>query len=121
MNERLKELRKELNLTQQELGQRVGVKGNTIATYEANIRTPSDAVVKSICFEFRINEEWFRTGEGEMFVLMTEDDEMLAFCADLCNGSDPLIAKIILYYARLPEEDKAFLRKMINDLCHLAK
>ena len=67
MNNRIKEVRKNLKLTQVEFGQKIGVKGNTVTGYEAGIRVPSDAVITSVCREFGINEKWLRDGEGEMF------------------------------------------------------
>lgn len=67
LNERLKKLRKALDLTQREFGERIGVKPNTIATYEIGRNEPIDAVVSLICREFHVNEHWLRTGEGEMF------------------------------------------------------
>ena len=68
MNERLKKLRKALDLTQQEFADRIGVKRNTIATYEIGRNTPLVAVIASICREFNVSETWLRTGEGEMFL-----------------------------------------------------
>lgn len=68
LNERLKKLRKALDLTQQEFADRIGVKRNTIATYEIGRNTPLDAVIASICREFNVSETWLRTGEGEMFL-----------------------------------------------------
>lgn len=67
MNERLKELRRTLNLTQQAFADRLGVKRNTVATYETGKSNPSDAAVLLICREFNVSEIWLRTGEGEMF------------------------------------------------------
>ncbi len=76
MNERLKELRKALNLTQQAFADAIGVKRNTVATYEIGRNEPIDAVIKLICDRFRVNEIWLRTGEGEMFIELSEDDEL---------------------------------------------
>lgn len=67
MNERIKKLRKALDLTQREFGERIGVKPNTIATYEIGRNEPIDAVISLICREFNVSETWLRTGEGEMF------------------------------------------------------
>lgn len=67
MNERIRKLRRTLDLTQKEFGDRIGVKGNTIATYEGGRNEPIDSVISLICREFNVNEEWLRTGEGEMF------------------------------------------------------
>ena len=68
MNERLKKLRKALDLTQQEFADRIGSKRNTVAKYETEVNTPSAAVVSLICREFNVSEEWLRNGTGEMFL-----------------------------------------------------
>lgn len=68
MNERIKRLRKELDLTQQEFADRISVKRGAIANYEIGRNIPSDSVVSLICREFNVNEEWLRSGTGEMFV-----------------------------------------------------
>ena len=67
MNDRIKKLRKHLDLTQREFGERIGIKGNTIANYELGRNEPIDAVISLICREFNVNEAWLRTGTGEMF------------------------------------------------------
>lgn len=67
MKDRIKKLRKTLDMTQQEFADKIGVKRNTIAQYEIGRNEPIDAVVNLICHEFDVNETWLRTGEGEMF------------------------------------------------------
>ena len=67
IKDRIKEIRSKFNLTQQEFAERLGIKRNTIATYETGKSNPSDSAVVLICKEFNVNENWFRTGEGEMF------------------------------------------------------
>lgn len=74
MNERLKQLRERLELTQEEFGKRIGSARNTIANYEMGNRAPSNAILLSICREFNANEEWLRTGKGEMFNKMDAMD-----------------------------------------------
>lgn len=68
MNERIKEVRKALHLTQAAFAGRVGVKQQTIAMLEAGSSNPSEQLINGICREYRVNEDWLRTGEGEMFV-----------------------------------------------------
>lgn len=68
IHERLKKLRKRLELTQQEFADRIGSKRNTVAKYETEANTPSAAVVSLICREFNVNENWLRTGDGNMFL-----------------------------------------------------
>lgn len=67
MKERLKKLRKKLNITQQEFADKIGIKRNSYANYETGRNKPIDAIIKSICREFNVNEEWLRNGTGEMF------------------------------------------------------
>ena len=67
MNERIKKLRKTLDLTQQEFADRIGSVQNTITGYETGRRTPSRQIITLICKAFNVNENWLRTGEGEMF------------------------------------------------------
>ena len=68
LNERIKKLRKGLDLTQQEFANRLGTTRNNIAGYEVGRRSPSEAVISLICKTFNVSETWLRTGEGEMFV-----------------------------------------------------
>lgn len=71
MKDRIKELRQSLNLTQQSFADRIGIKRGAIANYEIGRNEPTDSVVSLICREFRVNEAWLRTGEGEMFLPAT--------------------------------------------------
>ena len=77
MGERIKELRKFLGLTQQEFATRLGSVQNTITGYETGRRTPSNQVIALICREFGVSEEWLRTGEGEMLVAVTPDENFM--------------------------------------------
>lgn len=67
IGDRIKILRKALHLTQQKFGERIGLKQNSVALIEAG-RETSDQTIFAICREFRVSEDWLRTGEGEMFV-----------------------------------------------------
>lgn len=67
IGDRIKTLRKALHLTQQKFGERIGLKQNSVALIEAG-RETSDQTIFAICREFRVSEDWLRTGEGEMFV-----------------------------------------------------
>lgn len=73
LNERIKKLRRSLDLTQQGFAEKIGTARNNIAGYETGKRSPSEAVISLICKTFNVNEEWLRTGAGEMFVPREED------------------------------------------------
>ena len=68
LGERIKKVRKNLDLTQQKFADQIGTTQNNIASYEIGRREPSAAAVNNICKTFNISETWLRTGEGEMFL-----------------------------------------------------
>lgn len=102
VKDRIKAVRKALGLTQQALADRLGIKQNTVAQYEIGRNEPIDAVVTLLCREFRVNETWLRTGEGEMFQAVDREKEIAAFIADII--SDP---------------DKDFQRRFVSALARL--
>lgn len=116
MNERIKKLRKALDLTQQAFADRIGLKRNTIAQYEIGRNEPIDAVILSICREFDVNEDWLRTGNGEMFVEMTEQDKVMKYTGLLLKDEDSVVASaiqtLIVTYEQLDEASKATLEKI---------
>ena len=67
MKDRIRLIRHNAGLTQEQFGKKIGVTRNAIATYETNVRIPIDVVVHSICQEFDVNETWLRTGEGPIY------------------------------------------------------
>lgn len=105
MHERIKKLRKALDLTQREFGERIGVKPNTIATYEIGRNEPIDAVVSLICREFNVSETWLRTGDGKMFVKRSRNDELSAFMTELLSEEAPdFRRRLVTALARLKPE-----------------
>ena len=73
MKDRIRKLRRALDLTQKDFAERIGMKSNTIATYEMGRSVPSDPAINNICKEFGVSEEWLRTGKGEMFLPKATD------------------------------------------------
>lgn len=72
MNTRIKELRKVLNLTQTEFGAKIGLKPTSMSDIEHGRCNITERVIISICAKFNVNEEWLKTGNGNMFI---EDDK----------------------------------------------
>lgn len=124
MKDRIKSLRKSLDITQQEFADRIGLKRNSVASYEIGKNYPMDTVIKSICREFNVNEEWLRTGEGDMFEELTEHQKVLKYTGLLLKDKDSNIATaiqtLIVTYEQLDDTSKAALEKIalqyINNL-----
>lgn len=108
MNERIKKLRKVLELNQTDFGNKIGIRQGSVAAYESGARTPIDAVIVSICREFNVNEDWLRTGDGEMF-LKPETNDIVAKAARLLGGKDPMFEAFIETYITLSPSDRKVL------------
>ena len=113
MEERIKELRKALGLTQNDFGSRLGLSPNTVTNYETGRRVPSNQVFIGICREFNVREEWLRDGTGEMFLDFTEDEFSRA-AATLSN--DAFVRSLIVEYWKLDEDSKQLFRDFIHRL-----
>lgn len=109
INERFKELRKALGLSQEELGNKIGLSKSGISNIESGTRNVTDKHIKLICSEFPINEDWLRTGTGEMFLKTSSDTmEQLKKEFDL----DEFSFKLVHGYLKLAPAE----RKAIRDL-----
>ena len=117
MNERIKILRKSLDLTQQEFAIRIGTVRNNIAGYETGKRSPSEAVISLICRTFNVSETWLRTGEGEMFVELPKNEALAAqIQAFLQGGTDSFRERLVSLLLRLTPEQWDALEGYLVDL-----
>lgn len=117
LKDRLKKLRKSLDLTQQAFADKIGMKQNTIAQYEMGRTIPSDAIIFSICREFNVNENWLRTGEGDMFMEMSRDEQIEEFVGDLLHGEeDSFKRRLISGLAALDENGWKVLEDFLDSI-----
>lgn len=117
IGERVKELRKQINLTQQAFADRLNLKRNTVGSYEVNVVAPSDRTISDICREFNVNETWLRTGEGEMFNQITQSEKLAAFLADItADEGDDFKRRFVEMLAELEPEDWKLLERMAEKL-----
>ena len=117
MNERLKQLRKALNLTQQSFADKLNIKRGAIANYEIGRNQPIDAVIALICTTFNVNEAWLRTGEGDMFIERSPEEETGYFVEDLLEYSGEgnpfydMIIEMMIDYRKLDDVSKLAVQK----------
>ena len=117
MKDRIKKIRKALDLTQQEFADRIGVKRGGIANYEIGRNEPTDSVISLICREFNVNEDWLRTGEGEMFIKLTRDEEMAKLTKQLLNEEeDSFKNRLISVLANLTDQQWEVLAEVAEKL-----
>lgn len=102
MNKRIAEVRKEAGINQQDFADRIGITKNYVSLIETGGRIPSDRTISDICREFHVNEQWLRTGEGEMHPPKSRGEE---------------IGEIVRAAAQNdPEEAEKFFRGIFEDM-----
>lgn len=103
--DRIKKIRKELDLTQQKFADRLGVKRNTVGQWECGINALTDQTITAICREFKVNENWLRDGIGEMFVHISRDEQIATFIGGI----------------QMDEKNNSFKKKLISVLANLTE
>ncbi|MGF0096415.1 helix-turn-helix domain-containing protein [Peptoniphilus sp. SGI.035] len=114
MNERVKELRQALGLSGEKFGEKIGLSRFAISNIENGKNSVTDQTIKLICLTYNVNEDWLRTGEGEMFIANDgiSLDELISK-----NNVDPLEIDILKAYFSLPKDiRKSALDYFMNNL-----
>ena len=117
MKDNFKTLRKSMNLTQREFAEKLGLSQNFIAQIESGSKVPSDRTISDICRIFHVNEEWLRTGAGEMYDL--PEDRTAAIVSDLLEEDSPmnrLILNVLERYQMLDPVSQEVIDNFIDDL-----
>lgn len=112
METTLKQFRKALGLSQEEVGRRVGVTGVAISRIESGDRALTDRMALALCKEFNVDYGWLTTGQGEMFV--NTDDALGGIVDSIMQGDNALAKSIFKGFAQFDENDWARLRDLID-------
>lgn len=116
MHNRIKAIRTSANLTQQEFADKLGIKRGTIANYELGRNEPIDAVITLICREFDVSENWLRTGEGDMRIPRSRDEEIADMVGKALTGSSEFKKAVIRMICTRNESELDALEKMLTQL-----
>lgn len=108
MNERIKLLRKDKSLSRAAFGEKLGVSGDVINNLERGRVEPKEHIIKLICSEFSVNENWLRNGIGEMYI-QPDTFSLDDFIKE--NGASELELEILKAYFELDIEIR---QKAIN-------
>ena len=113
LNERVREARNALGLSQTEFGARIGVSIDVIKNIENNRTNPSNLLLNHMCEIHHVNREWLETGEGEMFAPTTEQAETAKLIESISDS--PAMRSLLATWAQLSEENKAVFEKFAAD------
>lgn len=116
MNERIKELRKALKLTQTEFGDKLGITHSAIAHFEHGTVNMSPSTIKSICREFNVNEEWLLNGTGEMFKELSTVELVARIVGQAINTNDEFILKTFIALGQLSPAEWDKIKEFVDKL-----
>jgi len=119
IGERIEILRKDLSMSRRVFGERLGVSESVIVNIEYDrLKRPDqkESLYKLICKEFNVNEEWLRTGNGEMFVPLTRNQLITDFATDLIMEDNTFKKRLVEALAKLDESEWEVLEKLAESL-----
>lgn len=116
-NERVKVLRKELGLTLEKFGDRIGVTKASISDIENGRRNLTAHMFKTICMEFKVSPDWLRSGDGEMFPALSRSESITYFVDELMREeSDSFKLRLVEVLAKLDEDEWEVLANLAKRL-----
>lgn len=117
MNNRIRTLRKELNLTLDKFGEQIGLKKSSLSQIENGKCAITEQTIKSICREFNVNENWLRTGEGDIHIQMSEEDELMKWAGKvLSKQSSDFQYRFVKMLMGLTEEQWQVFEDKVREL-----
>lgn len=117
MKDRIKEIRNNQGMSQTDFAKRLLVSRSAVCKMESGENSPSDQTINLICREFNVNEDWLRTGRGEMFKKRSKSQEIGYFANEIMDLPDENFKKrFISALAKLNEKDWEVLMKIADEL-----
>ncbi len=104
MHNRISEIIDMSGLTKAKVAERLNVSAAFITKICNGTSNPSDRTISDICREFRVNETWLRTGEGEMRTSSTQRDHLEQFFSDVLTSAPDARSDCLAAMAKLPPE-----------------
>lgn len=104
-------------MTLQGLGDKIGLTPSALSYIESGKSTPSNQTVLSICRVFGVSEHWLRTGEGEMYVKKSKDEEIMEFFNDVLQDEPESFRRQFVYkLSKISETSWAAMAQLVDEL-----
>lgn len=113
MNNRIRLIREELKLSRAAFGQRIGVSGDVINNLERGRVKPKESIIKLICAEFNVNEEWILNGTEPMYVA-TPSSTMEQLKKEF--NLDEFGYNLVYEYLKLDQNQRDAVRKFLYNV-----
>lgn len=119
MKDRIKQIRTNCGLNQSDFGKKISISRSAVWKIENGENTPSEQTINIICREFNVNENWLRTGTGDMYKLIPNKLEL--YLGEISNGDDDFIKDLIEAYMELDQTSKDALKQIAKKMADKQK
>ncbi|MFW7187304.1 helix-turn-helix domain-containing protein [Lysinibacillus sp. BNK-21] len=116
IGERIQEIRKENGLSQEEFGKRLAVSRNVVAKYENGLVEPPELFINHLCIKFGVSENWLKTGEGEVYSAINEEDLFSEKLGKILASENDMIKDIISKASELDDDYLLMLHQLIDGM-----
>mgnify|MGYP003377085941 CR=1 FL=1 len=113
-NQRIKQLRENLGISQEKLGETIGLSKSGISSIENGNRSVTEKHIKLISTCFNVSEDWLRTGKGNMFNPMYEELDL--YIGRISGGEDKFKKNLLKALCKLSEDEWNALKKIISEM-----
>ncbi len=115
MKNRIKLLRKDLELTQKAFGSTFSLSSSQIACYENGTRTITERTLNDICRVFNVNKDWLKYGIGNMYADLSNENEIKNIINKFINDNNAVKKDILSSLLKVHDENTL---KLISDMIH---
>lgn len=117
MNERIKKIRNSMNISQTDFAQKLSVSRSAVCKMESGENYPSEQTIKLICNEFSVNEDWLRTGKGEMFIPKSKEQLFSELLGEAVKADEnDFKRRLFLALSKLDDSGWESLEKLIDSI-----
>ena len=104
-------------MTQEEFSSNINISRANLGSIEVGRIRITDRVISDICIKYNVSEEWLRTGEGEPFIKLTRDEELMEWAGKVLSADSKSFQKrFVSMLSRLNESEWQVLEKMAIEL-----
>lgn len=116
INNRVKQLRDILHLSQDEFGSAIGLSKSGISSIENGIRNVTDKHIKLFVSAFNVNEAWLKYGSGEMFEMLSRDEELAMSIGRILANESEFAKNTFLALSRLDSSEWNVIENLIKSI-----
>lgn len=114
IKDRLKLIRTEKQMSQEDFGKKIGLSRSQIGCYEKGIREITDRSLNDICREFNIRKEWLLEGTGEMHIIPQSDEALAEALAEITLSENEQLKQIVMKLSKLNDVSLDSINNLID-------